>query len=119
MGIAEDLTLLDRKLAELKVQYEHYFSGIAKTEPLPLRAQVQELVRRWNGQSITNTGHKFRYQTLVGRYNSLVGHWNRCVRELEEGTYKRDLFRVTLHAVAEQREPLTDHRIEVAELPLP
>ena len=103
MGIAEDLSLLDRKLAELKVQYEHYFSGLTKTEPLPLRAEVQELVRRWNGQSITNTMHKFRYQTLVGRFNILNGHWLRCVRELEEGTFKRDLFRVTLHE-QERRE---------------
>ncbi len=103
MGIAEDLSLLDRKLAELKVQYEHYFSGLAKTEPLPLRAEVQELVRRWNGQSITNTMHKFRYHTLVGRFNSLNGHWLRCVRELEEGTFKQDLFRVNLHE-EERRE---------------
>ena len=103
MGVAEDLSLLDRKLAELKVQYEQYFLGLAKTEPLPLRAEVQNLIRRWNGQHITNTMHKFRYQTLVGRYSSFAGHWNRCVRELEEGTFKRDLFRVTLHE-QERRE---------------
>ena len=103
MGIAEDLNLLDRKLSELKVQYEHYFSGLLKLEPLPLRAEVQELVRRWNGQSITNTMHKFRYQALVGKFNGMMGYWNRCVREMEEGTYKRDLFRVTLHE-QERRE---------------
>jgi len=103
MAIAEDLNLLDRKLSELKVQYEHYFSGLLKLEPLPLRAEVQELVRRWNGQSITNTMHKFRYQSLVGKFNGMMGYWNRSVREMEEGTYKRDLFRVTLHE-QERRE---------------
>ena len=103
MGIAEDLTLLDRKLTELKFQYEQYFSGLAKTEPVPLRAEVQELIRRWTGRHVTNTMHKFRYQTLVGRFNSLNGRWIRCVREMEEGTFKRDLFRVTLHE-QERRE---------------
>jgi hypothetical protein len=103
MGVAEDLSLLDRKLSELKFQYEQYFSGLAKTEPRPLLAEVQELIRRWNGRHITNTMHKFRYQTLVGRFNSLNGRWIRCVREMEEGTFKRDLFRVSLHE-QERRE---------------
>jgi hypothetical protein len=96
MGVAEDLSLLERKLSELTVQYEHYFSGTAKTEPLALRAEVEALVRRWNGQHIPNTMHKFRYHTLVGRYSSFCGLWNRCVREIEEGTFKRDVFRVRL-----------------------
>jgi hypothetical protein len=103
MGIAEDLNLLDRKLADLKVQYEHYFLALARTEPLKLRAEVQGLIARWNGERITNTMHKFRYQALVGRFNSLITLWNRTVREIEEGTFKGDLFRVSLHE-QERRE---------------
>ena len=103
MGIAEDLALLDRRMNELKVQYEHYFLALARTEPLKLRTEVQSLVARWNGERITNTMHKFRYQALVGRFNSMLTLWNRSVREIEEGTFKRDLFRVSLHE-QERRE---------------
>jgi hypothetical protein len=96
MAIAEDLVQLERKLEVLKVEYEHYFSGRARTEPNELREEVERLVQRWVGRPINNTMYKFRYRSLVGRYNSLAGYWNRCLREIAEGTFKRDRFRLDL-----------------------
>jgi hypothetical protein len=96
MAIAEDLVQLERKLDTLKVEYEHYFSGRARLEPNELRGEVDRLVQRWTGKPINNTMYKFRYRNLVGRYNSLSAYWNRCLREIEEGTFKRDRFRMDL-----------------------
>jgi hypothetical protein len=111
MAIAEDLVQIERKLEALKVEYEHYFSGRARTEPSELREEIDRLVQRWVGRPINNTMYKFRYRNLVGRYNSLCGYWNRCLREIEEGTFKRDRFRMDLHdrqarERAEQRKKL-------------
>ncbi len=111
MAIAEDLVQLERKLDALKVEYEHYFSGRARLEPNELREEVDRLVQRWTGKPINNTMYKFRYRNLVGRYNTLCAYWNRCLREIEEGTFKRDRFRMDLHEreardLAERRKKL-------------
>ncbi len=96
MGIAEDIADLDRRLDELKVEYEHYFSGRARIEPGKLRQALQRHLSRWHGKPINNTMFKFRYTNLVARYNSISAYWNRCLQEIEEGTFKRDTFRLQL-----------------------
>ena len=35
------------------------------------------------------TVQKFRYQTLKGRFNTYEQYWNRIMRQIEQGTYKR------------------------------
>lgn len=40
-----------------------------------------------------NTGARFRFQTLVQRFTSYQTYWNRILRQMEEGTYRRDVAR--------------------------
>lgn len=94
MGIAEDVARLERGIEALKVEYEHYFSGRARVEPQKLRGEVQRLITRWIGQPINNTMYKFRYRNLVSRYNTLSAYWSRTIQAIEDGTFKRDQFRL-------------------------
>jgi len=96
MGIAEDIAELERRLDELKVEYEHYFSGRARIEPDRLRKALQGRLSRWHGKPINNTMFKFRYTNLAARYSSISTYWNRCLQEIEDGTFKRDTFRLQL-----------------------
>jgi hypothetical protein len=89
MDAREDIELLDSKLLRLKVEYEKYFMNILKREPQILRDEVERLIRRWSDQPITNTALKFKYQSLVARYNSLKYYWTRTLRAIEEGRYER------------------------------
>ncbi|MEE9613860.1 MAG: MXAN_5187 C-terminal domain-containing protein [Thermodesulfobacteriota bacterium] len=89
MSINEDIPLLDVKLTKLKVEYEQYFMHILKREPLRLREDVDRLVRRYSNVPISNTGLKYKYQSLVGRYISYKQYWARTIRAIEEGTYVR------------------------------
>lgn len=85
----EDIEQLDAKMIKLKIEYEQYFARILKREPLKLREDVDRIVRRYSGMPINNTGIKFKYQTLVAKYNSYKQHWKRVLRRIEEGTYVR------------------------------
>ena len=40
-----------------------------------------------------NTAIRFRFQTLIQRYTTLQTYWRRIGRQIEEGTYRRDLLR--------------------------
>ncbi|HEX7128140.1 MAG TPA: MXAN_5187 C-terminal domain-containing protein [Thermodesulfobacteriota bacterium] len=96
MGIPEDIAQLERQIRELKAQYEKYFSGLEKREPLRLREEVARVIRRYSGITLTNTGHAFRLSQLTANFNALSAYWTRVSQQIEEGTYARDKFRLKL-----------------------
>lgn len=104
-NLEKDLNELERKLVDLKVRYDQYFLGIEKVEPNKMREQAANIVKKYAGVPIQNTGHKFRYTTLVARYNSMTAYWNRVLREIEEGTYRREQFKQKLHGQAKGDAP--------------
>ena len=46
---------------------------------------------------IRNTALKFRINTLFAKLISFERMWDRTLREIEEGTYKRDVFKAKMH----------------------
>jgi hypothetical protein len=94
---AEDLetTLsdLEQKIDRLKVLYDQYFMGIEKLEPQVPRKDATRLINNLSKIQIRNTGLRFRYRTLVQRFNVYLTHWNRILREIDAGTYERDVAR--------------------------
>ena len=44
-------------------------------------------------EQIRNTGLRFKLETAIQRYNTYQQYWQRIVREIENGTYQRDLGR--------------------------
>lgn len=97
MGIPEEIELLEAKLRDLITRYEQYFLGMEKREPLKLHGEVERLARRYAGVSITNTMVKFKYASLVSRFNSYNQYWERIKRLIDEGKYSRERFKMELH----------------------
>jgi len=89
MGDKDDIELLDSKIARLKVDYEQYFARIQKREPAKLRDEVDRAVLSLSNRQLTNTGLKFKLNSIVAKYNSYKQYWNRVLRAVEEGTYVR------------------------------
>jgi hypothetical protein len=85
----------EKKLDRLKVLYEQYFMGIEKREPLVPLKDVARVMRALEQVSIRNTGVRFRYRTLVQRFNVFRTYWSRISREIEKGTYFRDVARAS------------------------
>ena len=97
MAIQDDIAFLEGSIAELIVKYEQYFLGIEKREPLKLCEDVERFIRRYNTALIVNTMMKFRFNTLVGKFNSYKQYWGRIIRLIEEGKYSRDRFKMERH----------------------
>ncbi len=95
--ISDDLDLLDRKLKQLKTEYDQYFLGSRPREPQLLRGEVQKIVSYYSNVSIKNTALRFRFNNLVARFFAHKRQWERVVRQIEEGTYERHLFKAGIH----------------------
>ncbi len=108
MAIQEDIAFFESSLAELIVKYEQYFLGIEKREPLKLCENIELFIRRYNTASIVNTMMKFRFNTLVGKFNSYKQYWTRINRLIEDGKYSRERFKMARHLADGTLRPPVD-----------
>lgn len=95
--IQKDVQELVRALDNLKKVYEQYFLGLVREEPIKLRNEVKALLQKHNGTPIRNASLKFMLQQCVAKYNTYSVYWDRVLRQMEEGTYQRDVFKAKLH----------------------
>ena len=85
----EDIDGLDSKMARLKVEYEQYFMRVLKREPVKLRNEIERTILLYSNKNFTNTSLKFKFNSIVAKYNSYKQYWSRVLREIEEGTFTR------------------------------
>lgn len=84
---------IEDRLERVRSLYEQYFCGIEKVEPQVPRKDLERRIAIMRKEQIRNTAMRFKFQTLIQRYNTMQQHWGRILREIENGTYKRDLAR--------------------------
>src|SRR4051812_26385116 len=89
----------------LQVLYEKYFLGIDRRPPDQERKRVSTRMRELRTTMVKNTALKFRIQTLFAKLISFERMWDRTLREMEEGTYKRDVFKAKLRQNREKPQP--------------
>jgi hypothetical protein len=81
------------QLSRIKHLYEQWFQGIERIEPQIPRKQFDRMLHALRKEQPRNTAMRFRFQTLIQRYTTLQTYWRRIGRQIEEGTYRRDLLR--------------------------
>jgi hypothetical protein len=85
MPVNDDLDLLEGWIRQLQIEWDKFFGGTERKPPHDLRGRVEQLIRRYAYAEIRNNTDRFRYQTLVARYNTFNELWNKRVRAMEEG----------------------------------
>ena len=91
--IEVELAELESRMERLRALYEQYFMGLEKLEPQVPRKDVERRIHNLRKEQIRNTALRFKFQGLVQRFNTLQAHWGKVVRQIEEGTYRRDIIR--------------------------
>jgi hypothetical protein len=84
---------LELRLERLRILYDQYFMGLEKIPPGIAHKDVERRIYVLRREKIRNTGIRFKFQTLIQRFNTLGSYWARILREIENGTYKRDVMR--------------------------
>ena len=80
---------LERLIFVLKIQYEKYFSGIERIEPLKDREELKRIVRDLMITPITNTAQKHKFRMLKARFSSLDLYIQRNLYQIEKGTHPK------------------------------
>ena len=91
--IEKALEDLETRIERLRALYEQYFMGIEKLEPQIPRKEVERRITIFRKEQIRNTAQRFKFQTLIQRYNTMQQYWGRVVREIENGTFRRDVLK--------------------------
>ncbi len=86
----------DKELKALQVRYEQYFIGVERREPAEERASLRRDIMSLKRENIKNTALKFRLNSLWNKLLSYERMWNRTVKEIEEGRYRRDVFKAKM-----------------------
>mgnify|MGYP003383256365 CR=1 FL=1 len=85
-SIDDQLTRLDEDIRKLKVEFEIYFNGGTKKPPYDMKYRTDSLVKRLYDARNMTFGQRFKYNSLVARYNVYKELWRRTVKNLEEGS---------------------------------
>ena len=101
----EELRDLDRKVKQLKLDYERYFLGTRPREPAQLRSEVEKMIVVFGSTAIQNTGLRFKFNSICSRYQAFKRQWNETVRKMEQGTYTRHRFKADLHEREREGSP--------------
>lgn len=85
MTFDEQLDLLEESLRKLKIQYDLFFLGVRKVPPTFERGKLDAMVHEMSRVRLRDIASRFRFNTLLGRYNQYRELWARKAREREEG----------------------------------
>jgi hypothetical protein len=83
--IDQDLDRLENDIRRLKIEYDIYFNGGTVRPPLDTKGRVETMVKRLYDMRGMSFSQRFRYNSLVARYNVLRELWRRQIQEREEG----------------------------------
>ncbi len=93
--VGEDLDArfddIERRLERLRGLYESFFMGVERTPPAVPRRELNRLFVEMQQETIKNATQRFRFNSLSQRWVLLTTYWNRTLREIEAGTYRRDI----------------------------
>ena len=116
-AIAERLSEIDRKIERLRSLYESFFSGSERRPPETPRRELNRLMLEMQQVQIRNAGLRFRFQTVSQRWTLFTTYWNRTMREIEAGTFRKDLAKAQ-RRLAQRGEPLTEGEAQALGIPL-
>jgi hypothetical protein len=83
--VEEQLGRLEEDVRRLKVEFDIYFNGAAKRPPYDTKGRVETVIKRLADDRTLTFAQRYRYNTLVARYNSFLQLWRRTMQDREEG----------------------------------
>jgi hypothetical protein len=93
---------LDGELAALKARYEQYFLGIERKPPAIAHRALRQRIDTLKPSIARTAVVKVKIQNIHQKLQTYERLWARTCQEMENGTYRRDVFKARLHA--KQRE---------------
>jgi hypothetical protein len=106
-GIETRIGEMEKKIERLRSMYESFFMGIERIPPNTARREMNRLMLEMQQVPIGNASLRFRFQSLSQKWVLHMTYWNRTMREIEAGTFRRDVARTQRH-LAERGGAITE-----------
>lgn len=103
----DELDKLEEDIRRVKNKFDQFFAGIQKMPPSTERRNIEAYIHELNRQKMRDNTRRFRFNTLLTRYNQYREMWGRRMREREEGPldFKRRQAAMDSEAVAAAASP--------------
>ena len=101
----DELDKLEEDIRKLKNKYDQFFSGIAKVPPIQERRNIEIYIYELGKLKMRDNARRFRYNTLLSRYNQFREMWSRKMREREEGPLDFRRRQAAMNAPAPPQPP--------------
>jgi hypothetical protein len=87
---------LEKQAEDIRRNFDQYFLGLQKRPPTTGQAQLAGVFRKIKEEELRdwNTQDRFRFNQIHARFVSMERVWARTMKQIEDGTYKRDKFKV-------------------------
>jgi hypothetical protein len=102
-----ELKDVDQSTDRLRATFEQYFQGVERQPPTTERDTLKRRVRNLHVTKLRNTELRFRINQLVAKFNSYDLYWTRTLKQIEEGTYHRDVVRARYRAQLQAKQEAT------------
>ncbi|MCI0568591.1 MAG: hypothetical protein L0Z52_10455 [Acidobacteria bacterium] len=85
MTLDEELSLLDKRILQLRIKFDLFFSGALPKPPLETREELDKRVKRLGTTREMKLAQRFLYNALLNRWNIFGELWNKRLQAREEG----------------------------------
>jgi hypothetical protein len=86
MGLDEEIALLEKRILQLRIQFDLFFSGALPKPPLEIRDELDKRVKRLGTTRDMKLAQRFLYNSLLNRWNIFGELWSKRLQAREEGT---------------------------------
>lgn len=94
--VSQEVDSVEAQLHALRGQYEQYFLGMEKRPPLKAHEQFKKRLAELRTVPSRNSALSFRIQSLQATASTYERLWARTLQEMEDGTYRRDIFKARM-----------------------
>lgn len=101
----EELDQLEEDIRRLKNKYDQFFTGIVKIPPSFDRHRIEGSIHEISKQKMRDNTRRFRFNTILSRYNQFREMWARKMREREEGPLDFRMRQKAMNRPAEDSPP--------------
>jgi hypothetical protein len=84
-NVQDEIERVEEVLRQLKNKYDQFFAGIRKMPPTTERRKLDATIHEMGKENYRDNAKRFRFNTVLSRYNQYREMWSRKMREREEG----------------------------------
>jgi hypothetical protein len=103
--VSLEVDSVEALLHALRGQYEQYFLGMEKRPPSKAHEQFKKRLAALRTVPSRNSALSFRIQSLQATAATYERLWMRVLQEMEDGTYRRDVFKARMRRKSSPEVP--------------